>query len=213
VGGSPAVAKYLQHLWVQAGQRRGDRAARALEHAAAILDVGLDILVEQTTAHDARLELLAKVLEAAARTSMEDKIQILGQVLADGLRDDSHLDEARLLVSIVDDLEAPHVVVLKHIAEQPVPPKSMWTNEVGPRGWERSHLELAVPEYDGILDGLLAALIRHGTLRTLGDATWDGTVNHYSHGITPLGKRCLLLFGYDQLDSVDAPDGTIESAN
>jgi hypothetical protein len=169
--------------------------------------------VERAAAHDARLELLALVLEAAARTSMEDKIQTLGRVLADGLRDDSHLDEARLLVSMVDDLEAPHVVVLQLVAEQPVPPKSMWTTDVGPRGWERSHLAMALAEYDGIVDGLLAALIRHGTLRTLGDATWDGMANNYSHGITPLGLRCLLLFGHEQAENPDAPDGLTESAN
>jgi hypothetical protein len=212
VGGSAPVVKFVQQLWAQAGKRRGDRASRALERAAGIMDVGIDIIAERSAAHDGRLELLARILEAAARSSMEEKIDVLGQVLADGLRDDSHLDEARLLASMIDDLEAPHVMVLKRIAEQPVPPKSMWTNEVGPRGWERTHLTLVLPEYTGIVDGLLAVLVGHGALRTLGDATWDGQVNNYSHGITPLGERCLLLFGHEQADSRSTPGGVSESA-
>lgn len=213
VGGSAPVLKYLKQLWTQAGERRGDRAARALEHAADIMDVGIDIFVERAAGHDARLELLAQVLEAAARTSMEDKIKALSQILADGLRSDSHLDEARLLASMVNDLEAPHLAVLALVAEQPVPPESMWSNPGGPGGWERSHLALALPDYDGFLDGLLAALTRHGALRTLGDATWDGIVNNYTHGITTLGTRCLLLFGHEPVDGPSAPDGTAESEN
>jgi hypothetical protein len=213
VGGSAPVLKYLKQLWTRAGERRGDRAARSLEHAADLLDAGLDILVERAAGHDARLELLAQVLEAAARTSMEDKIQALGQILADGLRNDNHLDEARLLASMVNDLEAPHVVVLKLIAEQPVPPESMWSNPGGPRGWERIHLALALPDYNGFLDGVLAALVRHGALRTLGDGTWDGMANNDAHGITTLGTRCLLLFGHEPADRPNAPDGPAESAN
>ncbi|WP_040925914.1 hypothetical protein [Saccharomonospora marina] len=213
VGGSAPVLKYLQQVWTRAGERRGDRAARSLEHAADLLDVGLDILVERAAGHDAHLELLAQVLEAAARTSMEDKIQALGQILADGLRSDSHLDEARLLASMVNDLEAPHVVVLKLIAEQPEPPKAMWSNPGGHRGWERTHLALALSDYDGFLDGVLAALVRHGALRTLGDGTWDGVANTDAHGITRLGTRCLQLLGHEPTESPNAPDGSAESEN
>ncbi|MCP2242455.1 hypothetical protein [Lentzea aerocolonigenes] len=213
VGGSAPVLKYLQQVWTQAGERRGDRAARSLKHAADLMDVGLDILVERAVGYDARLELLAQVLEAAARTSMEDKIQALGQILADGLRSDSHLDEARLLASMVNDLEAPHVVVLKLIAKQPVPPESMWSNPGGPRGWERTHVALALPDYDSFLDGVLAALVRHGALRTLGDGTWDGMANIDAHGITTLGIRCLQLFGHEPTEGSSVPDGPTEPEN
>jgi len=212
VGGSAPVLKYLQQVWTRAGERRGDRAARSLEHAADLMDVGLDILVERAVGYDARLELLAQILEAAARTSMEDKIQALGQILADGLRSDSHLDEARLLASMVNDLEAPHVVVLKLIAEHRVPPESMWSNSDAPQGWERAHLALALPGYVGFLDGVLAALVRHGAVRTLGDVTWSNIAND-AHGITTLGIRCLQLFGHEPTEDSNDPDGPTESEN
>ncbi|MEU3624856.1 hypothetical protein BS329_18075 [Amycolatopsis coloradensis] len=173
-----------------------------------MMDVDLAILVERAAGYDPRFELFGQVWEATARTSMEDKIQALGQILADGLRSDSHLEEALMLASMVNDLEAPHVVVLKLIAEQPVPPESMWSNPGGPRGWERTHLALALPDYNGLLGGVLAALVRHGALRTLGDATWDGVVNNHTHGITTLGTRCLQLFDHETVDSPHAPRRT-----
>lgn len=113
---------------------------------------------------------------------------------------------------MVNDLEAPHVVVLKLIAEQPAPPESTWSTSDAPQGWERAHLALALPEYDGFLDGVLAALVRHGAVRTLGDVSWSGIAND-AHGITTLGTRCLQLFGHEPTEGSNAPDGPTESEN
>jgi hypothetical protein len=59
---------------------RLSRGSRALDVAADELDVGLDILTERATADEPRLELLARVLEAAGRTSLDKKIPALGRV-------------------------------------------------------------------------------------------------------------------------------------
>lgn len=97
--------------------RRLSRGSRALEIAADELDVGLDLLCERATADDVRLELLARVLEAAGRTPLKEKIPALGLVLADGLREGGNVDEAFLLAAALDDLEAPHVRSVAHMTD------------------------------------------------------------------------------------------------
>lgn len=203
VGASGPVIKFVQKVSAHVISRRWDRAARAVETAAEILDVGLDILEERTASDDARMELLARVLEAAARAPLEEKIVALGRVLADGLREDGSISEALILAAALADLEAPHISVLKHIVDNPVPPRVTWTMEAEPRGWERSHLTKVIPEAAGVIDGLIATLARHGLLRTLGDETWEGVGASSMYGATPLGQRCLLLLGYESPTSMD----------
>lgn len=92
---------------------RVERAARTLERAADVLNVGLAELERLAARDDARTELLARVLAASAHTATAAaKVEALGQVLADGLQDDARLDEALLLAAALHDLEALHVRVL-----------------------------------------------------------------------------------------------------
>lgn len=74
--------------------------------AAGELVGGEDVLVRLGTTDPARLELTMQVLEAAARTTYEDRIRALGRVLAQGLQDDV-ADEARFLIAAIGDVEAP----------------------------------------------------------------------------------------------------------
>jgi hypothetical protein len=196
-GASGPAIKFVQKISARAIDHRQDRAARAVEKAAEILDVGLDILEERATSHDARLELLARIMEAAARAPLEEKIAALGRVLADGLRNDGSVSEALILAAALADLEAPHIAVLMYVTENPVPPESVWTTETAPRGWERADLAKVLPEIAGVLDGLIATLAGHGLLRTLGDGTWDGIGASSMYGATLLGHRCLFLLGYE----------------
>jgi len=73
------------------------KAGKALEIATGLLDPGVDILDERSRRYDERLELMARVIDAAARATLHEKIKALGHVLADGLNDDDHIDEALVL--------------------------------------------------------------------------------------------------------------------
>ncbi|MFD5827842.1 hypothetical protein [Lentzea sp. NPDC060358] len=207
IGASGPALKLTHRVLERARQRREDRAARTVEQAAEILDVGIEILEERASSYDDRLELLARVLEAAARTPVEKKITALAQVLAEGLRDGGSVDEALVIAAALTDVEAPHVFVLHHLAVQPLPPEDQWeqTGGVTPRGWNRAQLKKAVPEVSPILDGLLAVLEGHGLVRTQADSTYDGLLALTQYAITPLGRRCLFLFGED-LPSTDRSD-------
>lgn len=162
---------------------RLSRGSRALDVAADELDVGLDILTERATADEPRLELLARVLEAAGRTSLDEKIPALGRVLAGALQEDGDVDEAIVLAGALDDLEAPHVEVLAHVAV------------AGEVGGDRPGVDMAdlgerFPHRVAVLYALLPALELHGLLEDAGATSYGG--GHRWHA-TPLGQRCLDL--------------------
>jgi hypothetical protein len=94
---APMVALGMR-LGSDALNRRRDRGARALEAAAA--DVGgLERLEELATGDDTRMELTARTLEAAMRTTLEAKVRALGKVLAAGLDGRATVDEAQVLTA------------------------------------------------------------------------------------------------------------------
>ncbi|SDG82389.1 hypothetical protein [Pseudonocardia oroxyli] len=200
VAGATAPAMKLSaRLVKRARSRRKGRRAWALERAAEILDTGIDIFDERTAEDAVRLELLARVLEAAERTPLDQKVIALARVLADGFRDGGSGHEALVLAAALADLEAPHVIVLRHLAAYPLPPKELWKPEASedPIGWEAWQLARAAPQVEDLLDGLLSVLSGHGLVRRLGDSTWAGLVAMTQYRVTPLGQRCLLLLGQE----------------
>jgi hypothetical protein len=196
VGASGPALKLAHRVLSRARERREDRVARTIEQAAEILDVGLDIFEERATSYDDRLELLARVLEAAARTPLEEKVTALARVLAEGLRDGESVNEALVIAAALADIEAAHVYVLHHLAVTPLPPEQLRRpNHPEPRGWEAAQIAAAVPEVTDILDGLLAVLSGHGLIRDQGGVTYPGGVGPAVWRLTALGRRCLLLLG------------------
>jgi len=204
VGASAPVLKLLCRIGNRALDRRQDRQIQALEQAARILDVDLDAL-EVLGASDAdRLELLARVLEAAARTPLDEKVTALSRVLAEGLRDEDSAREALVIVAAMADIEAAHAFVLQYLAMTPLPPEERrMPNHPEPRGWEASQLAAAIPEVAEILDGLLAVLSGHGLIRDQGGLVYPGSVGPAVWRVTALGRRCLLLFGEDLPEPAD----------
>ncbi|WP_100500942.1 hypothetical protein [Geodermatophilus chilensis] len=110
---TPALALGIR-ISSDALTRRRDRGARALDAAAE--QVGsLQRLEKLATADDARLELTARTLEAAMRTTLEAKVRALGRVLAAGLDGQATVDQAQILSTALADLEASHVQVLDEL--------------------------------------------------------------------------------------------------
>lgn len=117
---------------------------------------------------------------AGSRTRNKDKIRALGRALADGVLadDDARLDETRLILRAMDDLEAPHITALDLLVnyrpgtiwmgEQTQPPRRI-ENEPSAHGrpdtrsrWRVLELEFARPGYRGSIQSLLGTLQRHG---------------------------------------------------
>jgi hypothetical protein len=174
-------------------RRWAEKAAEALEVAADLLDAGLDIFDERLPGHDERVELLARVVEGAARSTLEAKVKVFGRVLADGLRDDGDADQALLLASALAAIEAPHIVVLQHLDLHPEPTRDLVRAGVeSTTGWRADWLAKALPEVAGVMDAVLAVLRGHGLIREARGITWDEMERDYWQ-IAPLGRTCLFL--------------------
>lgn len=164
-------------------------------------EFGHEELERLATSDDIRQELMARVLRAAARTPLEDKLPALARVLADGLRDDAKVDEALVLAGALDDLEAPHVQVLALIVDYATPPlRSRFVAPmelernpgVGISGWPSDQIAEHLPQVSLVLPALTQTLIRHGLIREPPAGSWpdDGEARLSS---TDLGERCLAL--------------------
>jgi len=88
--GGPLVWRKLAAQW----QRRW---GSALRETAKELNIDVGALEEQIANSEKGIDLFARVIEAAARTPLEQKITALGRVLAEGLREDANFDEAFML--------------------------------------------------------------------------------------------------------------------
>lgn len=112
--GISAGARVAWSLSDVARDRFWGRAGRAIDVAADTLGIPADEVGERAQADDARLELVRRVVEAAGRSTIEEKVDALGRVLARGLDgDDAEVDVAFLLARALDAVEGPHVRVLQ----------------------------------------------------------------------------------------------------
>jgi len=203
-GASGPALKLAQRLFARAVERRQNRAAQALEQAAAMLDVGLDIIEERVADHDARLELLARVLGAAAQSSFDQKVTALARVLADGLREDGPPDDSFVLAAALADMEVAHVLALRHLAAAPSPPDDLRRSDRPARGWEVPQIEQAMPDLAEVMYSVVAVLAGHGLIRDQGGVTYPGNIGPAVWKVTALGRRCLFLLGEGSM----RPDGS-----
>jgi hypothetical protein len=198
-----AVAPAALALSVKLGQRAAEwcrlREGRVVELAAASMG-GLDIF-ENRLQDPERLELYSRVIKAAGRSTFEAKLRALAKVLADGVMDGGSVYEAMVLVPVIEDLEAPHVLLLRHLDATPMPAEEFRRPSCQgqePEGWELHDLEQAVPVSAGVIGTLVAVLVRHGLIRDAGGGTWN-SLGPAVYQIAPLGERCLLLLGAGDL--------------
>lgn len=190
---SPGAVDLAWQLGNRALQGRLTRGSRTLDIAAEQLDIDLDQLAERATADAARLELLARVLEAAGRSPIEDKVAALGRTLASGLDPAGQVDEALVLAAALDDLEAPHIQMLALIVEHEVATVVARCPDTGKAGWNTDQLRDALPQMRLVLPAVIQTLDRHGLVADRADReTYAGT-GRARYGATDLGRRCIEL--------------------
>lgn len=125
-------------------------------------------LEDRISGSDQRLMLAGAAIEAGTRTVNPEKIRALGRALAAGVTDDALVDPELLAVAALADMEAPHVKVLRHIAEE-FPHRTVTRDElkelVAQRRqpeWSRRDLTSALPEVALVIEPVVGTLIRHG---------------------------------------------------
>lgn len=174
----------------EADRRMYQQVAQALDDAIDETDGGAPEVERLALADPARTELFRRVVQAAGRSTLEDKIPALGRVLAAGLPDGAAVDQALLLAMALAALEAPHVQILATIAdEQPEP------DEVGAvvEGWMPWQIANRHPGHRSVMTPILRTLDLHGLIEDRAAGTWDGTEGRQRYVLSDLGRRCLDL--------------------
>jgi hypothetical protein len=108
--GAVPVLTAMHDRWL-AGQRR--KYERTVGTAVEESGLAPEELASRLTSTVPRAALLGEVMDAAARTALEEKLDVLGRLLARGaLADETSLDEELMWVRIMAQLEAPHLRAL-----------------------------------------------------------------------------------------------------
>jgi hypothetical protein len=182
-----ALEKAIKHR-----QRNEDWA---MEIALRTFPEGVDIFKERLSSNVERIELFARILRAAAPSTLDARVIALGRVLAYGLEDGADMGEAFMLAAALADLEALHILVLQRIDEQPVAPEETRTHQN--RGWDKNDIVQTMPEFNVTIDGILATLSRHGLLTDTGAVMYPGSAGPAVWAISPLGKRVVFLLSHE----------------
>lgn len=119
VAGAVPLLDEMQSRWFH---REQQKLGRVIQVGIDQTGLSADDFLKELTKDDLRLALLSEALSAASRTAVDEKIRALGVALANGALtdDDARLDEERIWVQILAEVEAPHLRVLHVlIAEKP----------------------------------------------------------------------------------------------
>jgi hypothetical protein len=184
----------LEQLAREALALRRRRGERAYELATAEAGMSPEELLQRILADQRLMDLAVLAVTAASETALDAKIQALGRALATGAlaTDEAVVDQQRLLVGILADLEAPHLRVLAQLAE-PSPDGRMaeLPDRMAPRPrWSFDKLAAMLPTMQGVLEPVLRVLEAHGLAGDVGDAISTGINQCW---ITDAGLLCLGL--------------------
>jgi hypothetical protein len=161
--------------------RQARNVEETLDVGATAAGVPVDDLLERLSNDPTRLVFLSEALTGAARSTYSNRIRALGRALATGAlaEDTAEVDEERMWVDLIIQLEAPHVRALLHLDTAPVDMVERVTRGVAQ----------AVGIEDEALAGtLLAMLQRLGLIyRALAAFPTPEPLCH----LTPLGREAL----------------------
>lgn len=190
--------------WEPAAMRLAERASRArAEHVTRMLDVASqesgydrDTLVDRISRDDQRLIVALDAVQAAASTTMREKLPLLGTSLGRLAADDIKVDRERLIIQALASLEEPHVHVLDVIASPP-PLRRRKDGELGGRadGWPPKLVAQALPQYEGVARSLVAVLAAQGLVQDVvaGAFLREGGPGPHRYKPTALGTSMLEL--------------------
>lgn len=169
-----AVAPYVLHVaqtsWDEITGRRQLSVAQMIGEAAEALDDDPQQLVAAAFSTESGTELLADALSAAAATLNQRKVSALARALANGLADDLALvDQERLTVRALAELEEPHLALLSRMAGFIGPvdgaesdgDRRPWFNLLTISSW---YAPVGEPAPPGLLDALMRTLERNGLI-------------------------------------------------
>ena len=195
----PAAQALLNFLGLRF-ERSRHKAARVLSDAAAENGTTEDKLIDEANSSSQKSELVAEVVNAAARSTTEQKLKALASALARGVEgDDNVAARERLIVAALADLEPLHIGVMKCLLSRPPMysseedwQRSMLNRPEDAHGWLPSEVTENLPEAGPVIGVIIAALERHHLVVD----TAIGTVSYEArYMITDFGLQCLRWLG------------------
>jgi hypothetical protein len=169
-GAAPWIEE-MSYMARSAVGRRAGRAHRAIEVASETAGVKPEALLTSVVDNPELLELTFQVIEAAAATTLDLKVQALGQSLGNAAVDHAVVDVELLITAALSGIESPHVRLLEALSnESPVHPDSTDENVI--RTWTKDVLEETHPHFRGTTGILAAKLSSLGMLAV--DRGWFG---------------------------------------
>lgn len=165
---TPYLLDLAADSWTRIGRLRHNSVAQLLGTAAESLDEDAELMVHRALATDSGAELLAAAVQAASETLNQRKISALGLAVANGLANDQALvDQERLVVRAIADLDEPHIAFLVRLsafanrAKDGVVIHYEWCPEQAIRGW---YQEERHPGPAGVVTPIMNVLRRNGLI-------------------------------------------------
>ena len=116
-GLSPVLEKALSQVMLVLVRSRAEHAAETLLDAADAAGAGSDEefleFIEQALSDERRQELLVRALIIAQDAALRDKRRALGRAIAAAVVDDALVDQEQVFIRVIDDLDVPHVWLLR----------------------------------------------------------------------------------------------------
>lgn len=171
-------------------QERGEAVLSAAEHESKRTR---DELLAELASNDELEALLARIIMASGSTAIKDKLVALGRVLGRTVEDHAKIDEAICLVTALHEMENPHIMVLKRLAQPP--PVGPTQSPDQKTGWTRAELADGIPGMDLVITAVQGVLIRSGLAIDVTPGATLGSDQYWQYSVSELGKICLELLG------------------
>lgn len=200
---TPYLVDLARRAFDEFSALRRENVAAVLGIASGQLDVAPAQLVDDANSTEEGASLLAESMLAAAATLNRRKVRALARALALGLAEDqAAVDEGRLMVMAIAELEAPHIRCLELVRAAQEEVEAAGEAEPVARGAEQpihNHVLTAAQESPSTV---LHKLVTAGLLD--GSVQWDGT--SLIKGLTVAGAAVLDYMRSSPLSDEEDPD-------
>lgn len=175
-------------------------------------DVTVEEFAERIAASDDAITLYARVLDAAADSTLPGKLRALATALEIGVDAPAKYDEARLIANALAAIEYPHARMLAFLGHRFAPP--MDPTQGVYVSVDRRFIDRSLSEYAHVSEALIQTLNRAGLIHDVaasvaGQPGFDPARGPESWDVTPLGERCLDLLtevAYGPMPDHGTPD-------
>ncbi|MEU6135859.1 helix-turn-helix domain-containing protein [Nocardioides sp. NPDC047086] len=166
----PGFIELAARSWNELADLRRRSAGLMIQSASHQLGGDPEAVTKAAFASEARAQMFADALQAAASTANQAKIQALGKALANGLSgDEARVDEERLIIAGLSGLEEPHIRLLANLPRERGRPTSTPSGSARNAGARRGARLGEVADRSGLSNdaafNVMAELVRTGMAR------------------------------------------------